>query len=58
MPLLFEWDPNKARSNSAKSGVSFDEASTAFEDTLVQLRFPVPCIPRTRSDSSCLDIRT
>ena len=34
MPLLFEWDPNKARSNSAKHGVSFDEASTAFEDAL------------------------
>ena len=34
MPLLFEWDPNKARSNSAKHGLTFDEASTAFEDGL------------------------
>ena len=32
MVLLFEWDPNKAKSNLAKHGVSFDEASTAFKD--------------------------
>jgi uncharacterized protein len=30
----FEWDPQKARSNSAKHGVSFDEASTVFADPL------------------------
>ena len=34
MALLFEWDPNKARSTLTKHGVSFDEASTAFRDTL------------------------
>lgn len=34
MALLFEWDPKKARSNIAKHGVSFDEASTAFRETL------------------------
>ncbi len=34
MALVFEWDPNKARSNLAKHGVSFDEASTAFRDAL------------------------
>lgn len=34
MALLFEWDPKKARSNIAKHGVSFDEASTAFQETL------------------------
>ena len=34
MAMLFEWDPRKARSNSAKHGVSFDEASTAFQDSL------------------------
>ena len=34
MALLFEWDPKKARTNFAKHGVSFDEASTAFQDTL------------------------
>jgi hypothetical protein len=32
--LLFEWDPNKARRNLEIRGVSFDEASTAFKDTL------------------------
>ena len=32
--LLFEWDPNKARKNIKIHGVSFDEASTAFKDTL------------------------
>jgi uncharacterized protein len=32
--LLFEWDPNKAKENLAIHGISFDEASTAFRDTL------------------------
>jgi hypothetical protein len=32
--LLFEWDPDKARTNLEIHGVSFDEASTAFKDTL------------------------
>lgn len=32
--LLFEWDPKKARENLETHGVSFDEASTAFGDTL------------------------
>jgi len=32
--LLFEWDPNKARGNIEAHGISFDEASTAFRDTL------------------------
>jgi uncharacterized DUF497 family protein len=32
--LLFEWDPNKARRNLQMHAVSFDEASTAFGDTL------------------------
>ncbi|MEN6335471.1 MAG: BrnT family toxin [Phycisphaerales bacterium] len=32
--LLFEWDPNKARENLETHGISFDEASTAFRDTL------------------------
>lgn len=32
--LLFEWDPNKARRNLEIHGVSFDEASTTFKDTL------------------------
>jgi uncharacterized DUF497 family protein len=29
---VFEWDHGKAAANAAKHGVSFDEASTAFED--------------------------
>lgn len=32
MPLLFEWDHEKARSNERKHGVTFDEASSAFGD--------------------------
>lgn len=32
--LLFEWDPTKARKNIKIHGVSFDEASTDFKDTL------------------------
>lgn len=32
--LLFEWDPNKARENIKIHGISFDEASTSFKDTL------------------------
>ena len=30
----FEWDPDKASHNLAKHGVSFEEAQTAFEDSL------------------------
>jgi len=32
--LIFEWDLQKAKSNLKKHGVSFEEASTAFQDTL------------------------
>ncbi len=32
--VLFEWDPNKARKNIKVHGLSFDEACTAFKDTL------------------------
>ena len=41
MPLLFEWDPDKAHRNIEKHGVSFDEASTAFADSL-SLTIPDP----------------
>ena len=34
MALRFEWDHKKARSNLVKHGVSFDEATTAFQDRL------------------------
>jgi len=32
--LLFEWDPGKAKKNLRIHGITFDEASTAFKDTL------------------------
>ena len=32
--LLFEWDPQKAKTNKQKHGVTFDEASSVFADTL------------------------
>ena len=32
--LYFEWDENKAEENQIKHGVSFNEASTAFSDSL------------------------
>ncbi len=34
MPLVFEWDPAKAEENHRKHGVAFDEAASAFADTL------------------------
>jgi len=35
-PMLynFEWDPNKARSNMRKHGVSFEDASLVFNDPM------------------------
>lgn len=41
MAYNFEWDPKKARSNSRKHGVSFEEAITAFGDPL-SLNMPDP----------------
>jgi len=41
MPLTFEWDSRKARSNFAKHGVGFQEASTIFGDPL-SLTIPEP----------------
>ena len=32
MPLTFEWDPRKERSNLAKHGVGFEQASSIFGD--------------------------
>jgi len=34
LPLVFEWNAGKARSNLAKHGVSFGEATSAFHDPL------------------------
>jgi uncharacterized DUF497 family protein len=41
VPLTFEWDSRKARSNLSKHGVSFEEASTIFGDSL-SLTIPDP----------------
>jgi uncharacterized DUF497 family protein len=37
--MRFEWDPEKARRNLAKHGVSFEDAATAFGDPLSITRF-------------------
>lgn len=34
MSVRFEWDKDKAEANLKKHGVSFDEASTVFNDAL------------------------
>jgi uncharacterized DUF497 family protein len=41
VPLTFEWDFRKARSNIAKHGVSFETASTVFGDA-ASLTIPDP----------------
>jgi uncharacterized DUF497 family protein len=35
--IAFAWDPRKARSNSLKHGISFDEAKTVFLDEYARL---------------------
>jgi uncharacterized protein len=37
--MQFEWDPDKAVSNLAKHGVSFQEAATVFGDPLALTYF-------------------
>lgn len=34
---LFTWDPHKAESNRRKHGVTFEEASTVFDDPVARL---------------------
>ena len=34
MALQFEWDTKKARANKRKHGITFEEASTIFDDLL------------------------
>jgi len=34
--LQFDWDPDKARANAAKHGVTFDEAASVFRDPVGQ----------------------
>ncbi|MBM2814121.1 MAG: hypothetical protein HW421_883 [Ignavibacteria bacterium] len=37
MSLLFNWDPNKAKSNLDNHNISFYEASSVFDDLLGQI---------------------
>ncbi|HXG65468.1 MAG TPA: BrnT family toxin [Blastocatellia bacterium] len=37
MSYRFEWDDNKARANQTDHQVSFDEASTVFDDPLARI---------------------
>ncbi len=37
MGYVFDWDPDKAKSNVRKHGVTFEEASTVFGDLLALL---------------------
>lgn len=39
--MIFEWNPDKARSNHRKHGISFEEAATVFNDSL-SVTFPDP----------------
>jgi hypothetical protein len=39
--MEFEWNPDKAKLNLEKHGVSFQEASTVFKDSL-SITFPDP----------------
>lgn len=39
MDLVFEWDAQKAKRNVRKHGITFDEATTVFDDTLASI-FP------------------
>jgi hypothetical protein len=37
--MRFEWDPDKARSNLVKHGVTFEDAEFVWEDPLRVIRF-------------------
>ncbi|MFS8085649.1 MAG: BrnT family toxin [Acidobacteriota bacterium] len=37
MAYRFEWDEEKAKSNWIRHGVSFDEATTVFDDSLARI---------------------
>jgi uncharacterized protein len=39
--MIFEWNPDKAKSNHRKHGISFEEAATVFNDSL-SVTFPDP----------------
>ena len=37
MAFRFEWDEHKARLNRGKHGITFDEASSVFDDLLAKI---------------------
>jgi uncharacterized protein len=37
MDLVFEWDTHKAKRNLGKHGITFDEATTVFDDSLASI---------------------
>ena len=53
MPLSFEWDEAKAKSNLAKHAVSFEEAATVFGDPL-SVTIPDPIHSQVESRSVIL----
>lgn len=49
MALQFEWDSKKAQSNKRKHGITFEEASTIFDDALsITIHDPTPSIGEDR----------
>ena len=55
MPLAFEWDPREARSNLAKHGVGFEEASTVLGDSL---SITIPDPEHSRSEERYVTLGT
>ncbi len=53
MSLTIEWDPEKARRNLLKHGVSFDEAATVFGDPM---SVTVPDPDHSRGESRYVDV--
>lgn len=51
MGLAFEWDESKAKVNTRKHGVSFEEASTVFADPLSVTIYD-PSIRKTKIGTS------
>ncbi len=53
MPLTFEWDDKKARSNARKHSISFGEASTVFADLL---SLSIPDLPQSHAEDRYVTI--
>jgi uncharacterized protein (DUF4415 family) len=58
---MFDWDPQKAKANQLKHGVSFEEAATAFldpdgldgEDLEHSLGSCADCVWRKAAEAEC-----